>query len=116
QPRMSAPASTPSDSTKSSNPIHSDSQSSLMPCRLSFTAPPPGSGYSMLGLYGGQVCCASDGRRLDLSQEVEIAAVLGLEHVVHVELGVAARRRGDRRFPVHFSFLQFRFGNREIDL
>src|SRR5689334_13977627 len=38
-----------------------------------------------------------------LSQEVEVAAVLGLEHVIHVELGVAPRggRRGprERRAP-----------------
>src|SRR5260370_42478645 len=33
------------------------------------------------------------------AQEVEIAAVLGLEHVVHVQLGVAARRHAHRRAP-----------------
>ena len=41
--------------------------------------------------------------------------MLRLEHVVHVELGVAARRRRGRRLPGGFSFFQFAFLHQEID-
>src|SRR6185436_9345524 len=36
---------------------------------------------------------------LGLAQEIEVAAVLGLQHVLHVELRVPAARHGHRRLP-----------------
>src|SRR5260221_8679402 len=49
------------------------------------------------------------------AQEVEIAALLGLEHVVHVQLGVAARRHAHRRAPRGSSLLQLIRGHQQID-
>src|SRR5258706_1572326 len=46
------------------------------------------------GVRAGSKCASPNSR---LAQEVEIAAVLGLEHVIHVQLGVAARRHAHRR-------------------
>src|SRR5258706_5738505 len=64
------------------------------------------------GVRAGSKCASPNSR---LAQEVEIAAVLGLEHVVHVELGVAARRHAHRRAPRGSSLLQLIRGHPQID-
>src|SRR5258708_33525801 len=48
------------------------------------------------GVRAGSKCASPNSR---LAQEVEIAAILGLEHVVHVQLGVDARRHAHRLAP-----------------
>src|SRR5258706_1937497 len=64
------------------------------------------------GVRAGSKCASPNSR---LAQEVEVAAVLGLEHVVHVELGVAARRHAHRRAPRGASLLQLFRRHDEID-
>src|SRR5258708_21000095 len=48
------------------------------------------------GVRAGSKCASPNSR---LAQEVEIAPGLALEHVVHVHLGVAARRHAHRLAP-----------------
>src|SRR5258706_6317728 len=64
------------------------------------------------GVRAGSKCASPNSR---LAQEVEVAAVLGLEHVIHVQLGVAARRHAHRRAPRGSSLLQLIRGHQQID-
>src|SRR5260221_4795314 len=64
------------------------------------------------GVRAGSKCASPNSR---LAQEVEIAAVLGLEHVIHVQLGVAARRHAHRRAPRGSSLLQLIRVHQQID-
>src|SRR6185503_20656911 len=57
-----------------------------------------------------------EAQSLGLAQEVEVAAVLDLEHVVHVELRVAANGWRNRGLPGAFSLPQFVLRHEELDL
>src|SRR5690242_5418274 len=52
---------------------------------------------------------------LGLAQEIEVAAVLGLQHVLHVELCVAAARHGDGRPPRRLPCLQLALGHLQLE-